>query len=359
MIWQSYAQPLCDRFLMVGCGVICHIPSLEPLSIRQTIVWRDYPLNRMSTPMASTAFVQRPPQEAKSTMSWERKRAMMGFLFVLPTVVFVGIFFLIPLMMTIFMSFHDWPLFGERAFIGLTNYIDLLTDKQFINSLGFTFRYTVVITPLIFLTAFTLASLVRQDIPGIGIFRTIFFLPVVIGLGISSLIWVWLLHDQVGIINKILLDLHLIPKAQLWLANPPSAMNVIVLSVVWKTVGLTMVLLVAGMQAIPDEFYEAAEVDGANYWQKLRFITLPLLRRTIALALVLSVIGSLLSFDQFFIITNGGPRNSTLSIVYWIFNNSFTYFKMGYGAAMSIVLLVILVILSGLQLYLLRDSSDM
>ncbi len=309
--------------------------------------------------MASSALIPAPLANTKVILSWERKRALTGFLFVLPTVIFVGIFFIIPLLMTIFMSFHDWPLFGERAFIGLKNYIDLLGDKQFLNSLGFTFRYTVIITPLIFLTAFVLASLVQQKIPAIGIFRTIFFLPVVIGLGISSLIWVWLLHDQVGIINKILLDLHIIPKAQLWLANPPSAMNVIVLSVIWKTVGLTMVLLLAGMQSIPDELYEAAEVDGANYWQKLRFITLPLLRRTIALALVLSVIGSLLSFDQFFIITSGGPRNSTLSIVYWIFNNSFTYFKMGYGAAMSIVLLVILVILSGLQLYLLRDSSDM
>jgi multiple sugar transport system permease protein len=112
------------------------------------------------------------------------------------------------------------------------------------------------------------------------------------------------------------------------------------------------------MQSIPQELYESAEVDGAGYWQKLLFITLPLLRRTIALALVLSVIGSILAFDQFYIITSGGPRNSTISIVYWIFNNSFTYFNMGYGSAMSIVLLVILVILSTVQLYLLRDTSE-
>jgi len=118
-----------------------------------------------------------------------------------------------------------------------------------------------------------------------------------------------------------------------------------------------MILLLAGLQAIPDELYESADVDGAGYFQKLRFITLPLMRRTIALALILSVIGSVLSFDQFYIMTGGGPRNSTISVVYWIFNNSFTYFKMGYGAAMSIVLLVVLVLLSAVQFYLLRDNT--
>lgn len=308
--------------------------------------------------MAFSSVVPAARQAGTRGTTWQQQRARTGFLFVLPTVTFVAVFFIIPLLMTAFMSFHDWPLFGDRNFIGIQNYVDLFSDKQFIKSLDFTARYTLVITPPIFIVAFVLASLVRRNIRGIGIFRTIFFLPVVIGLGISSLLWVWLLNDQVGIINKILLDLGAIEKPQLWLARPDTAMNVIIVSVVWKTVGFTMVLLLAGMQAIPNELYESAEVDGAGYFQKLLFITLPLLRRTIALALVLSVIGSILAFDQFFIITAGGPRNSTISIVYWIFNNSFTYFKMGYGSAMSIILLVILVILSGVQLYLLRDNTD-
>jgi len=308
--------------------------------------------------MASSTAVPASRHKSPKGTTWQRKRARMGFLFVLPAVTFVGVFFIIPLLMTAFMSLHDWPLFGQREFVWFQNYVDLFSDKQFLKSLDFTARYTLVVTPPIFIVAFILASLVRRNIPGIGIFRTIFFLPVVIGLGVSSLLWVWLLNDRVGIINKILLDLGVIEKAQLWLAKPDTAMNVIIISVVWKTVGFTMVLLLAGMQAIPSELYESAEVDGAGYWHKLRFITLPLLRRSIALALVLSVIGSLLAFDQFYIITSGGPRNSTISIVYWIFNNSFTYFKMGYGSAMSIVLLVVLVILSGLQLYLLRDHPD-
>ena len=275
----------------------------------------------------------------------------------MPTVAFVTVFFIVPLLMTVFMSFHDWPLFGERAFTGLANYSELGKDRQYLKSLDFTFRYTLLVTPPIFLLGFILASLVRRNIRFIGIFRTIFFLPVVIGLGVSSLLWVWMLDDRIGVFNKILLDLNLVTKAQLFLGRPNTAMNVIILSVVWKTVGFTMILLLAGLQAIPDELYESAEVDGAGYFRKLFYITLPLMRRFIALALILSVIGSVLSFDQFYIMTRGGPRNSTISIVYWIFNNSFTYFKMGYGSAMSIVLLGILVALTGAQFYVLRERE--
>ncbi len=289
-------------------------------------------------------------------LSWEQRRKLTGFLFVLPTVVFVTVFFIVPLLLTFIMSLHDWPLFGDHTFIGFQNYSDLGSDRQYLKSLDFTFRYTLFITPPIFILGFILASLVRRKIRFIGIFRTIFFMPVVIGLGVSSLLWVWLLDDRVGIFNKILLDLNLVPKAQLFLGRPNTAMNVIILSVVWKTVGFTMILLLAGLQAIPGELYESAEVDGAGYFRKLFYITLPLMRRTIALALILSVIGSVLAFDQFYIMTRGGPRNSTISIVYWIFNNSFTYFKMGYGAAMSIVLLSILVALTGAQLYVLREE---
>ena len=296
-------------------------------------------------------------QTALFNLSWEQRRKVTGLLFVLPTVLSVVVFFIIPLAMTLFMSFHDWPLIGEQTWIGAANYSDLSEDRQFRKSLDFTFRYTVLVTPPIFILGFILASLVRHQVRFIGIYRTIFFLPVVIGLGVSSLLWVWMLDQRVGIFNKILLDLNAIPKPQLFLAKPATAMNVIILSVVWKTVGFTMILLLAGLQSIPDELYESADVDGAGYFRKLLYITLPLMRRTIALALILSVIGSVLAFDQFYIITRGGPRNSTISIVYWIFNNSFTYWKMGYGAAMSIVLLGILVALTSIQYYVLRERD--
>lgn len=287
-----------------------------------------------------------------------QRRQRTGVWFVMPAALFTLLLFVVPLVMAVWMSFYDWPLIGQKAFHGLENYARLLRDDQFWKSLWFTSLYTLLVTPPIFLLAFALALLVNLSLRGIGFFRTAYFLPVVIGLGTSSLLWVWLLNDRVGVFNGILLSLGVIDTAIVWLGKFNLALGSIVVSIVWKTVGFTMILLLTGMQAIPDELYQAAMVDGAGYWNRLRHIMIPLLRRTFALALVLSVIGSYLAFDQFYIMTRGGPRNQTITVVYWIVNNSFTYFKMGYGAALSMILMVILLALSGLQLYVLRDETS-
>jgi multiple sugar transport system permease protein len=286
------------------------------------------------------------------------RRGSVGFLFVLPAVLFTLILFIFPLLMTIWMSLHDWPLLGQPTFLGADNYATLVQDKQFWTSLWFTTYYTLWVTPAIFLLAFALALLVNLPLRGVGFYRTAYFLPVVIGLGTSSLLWVWLLNDRVGIVNRLLMDVAIIQKPLVWLADKNLAFFAIIVSIVWKTVGFSMILLLSGMQAIPDELYHAAMVDGASYWGRLVHITLPLLRRTFALALVISVIGSYLAFDQFYIMTRGGPQNSTITTVYWIFNNSFTYYKMGYGAALSVVLLLILTVLSVAQLRILRDETS-
>ena len=291
------------------------------------------------------------------TTSAQARRQRAGLLFVLPSVTFVGLFFIVPLLITAFMSLHNWPLLGDRHFIGLGNYRTLISDTMFWNSLIFTIKYTVVITPIIVVVAFGLALLVRQHIPGVAIFRTAYFLPVVIGLSTASIMWIYMFNDQSGVFDGILQGLGLIKAPIEWLADPNGALLSVIVMVVWKAVGSTMLFFVIGLQAIPDDLYEAARMDGAGRWALTRYITLPLLRRIFALALVLSVIGSFLAFDQFYIITQGGPQNSTISIVYWIYNTSFTYFKLGYGAALSLVLLVILVAVSVVQLYLLRDDA--
>jgi len=291
------------------------------------------------------------------TTSAQARRQRAGLLFVLPSVAFVGLFFIVPLLITVFMSLHNWPLLGDRHFIGLGNYRTLISDTLFWNSLIFTIKYTVVITPIIVVVAFGLALLVRQHVPGVAIFRTAYFLPVVIGLSTASIMWVYMFNDQSGVFDGILQGLGLIKAPIEWLGDPNGALLSVIFMVVWKAVGSTMLFFVIGLQAIPDDLYEAAKIDGAGRWALTRFITLPLLRRIFALALVLSVIGSFLAFDQFYIITQGGPQNSTISIVYWIYNTSFTYFKLGYGAALSLVLLVILVAVSVVQLYLLRDDA--
>ena len=281
-----------------------------------------------------------------------------GLLFVLPCVLFTIMFFLVPLGMAAWMSLHNWGLLKKPYFTGLENYVDLFNDTTFWTSLLFTAKYTLVVTPVIFVVAFALALLVQRPLRWVGTFRTAYFLPVVIGLGTSSLLWTWLLHDQVGVFNAILLGLGIVKEPVQFLAEPLGALATLAVMVVWKTVGFTMVLLLVGMQAIPEELYEAARIDGASWWQGMSFITIPLLRRTFALALTISVIGSFLAFDQFYIMTHGGPQNSTITVVYWIYRAAFTYFKLGYAAAMSMILLVILVAISLVQLYLLRDETQ-
>jgi multiple sugar transport system permease protein len=285
----------------------------------------------------------------------QRQRQIAGALFVLPSVIFIILFFIIPLILTAWMSLNNWPLLGIPRFIGLENYQRIATDKLFLNSLVFTTKYTLVITPIIFLVAFGLALLVRQSVPGVGLFRTAYFVPVIIGLSTASYIWIWMFNSQVGIFDGIL---HLFGHAPLlWLSTGTSALFAVIVMIVWKSSGFTMVLLMMGLQSIPSEIYEAAKMDGAGRWAQLWNVTLPLMRRSFALALVLSVIGSYLAFDQFYIMTQGGPQQQTITIVFWIFTNSFTFFKLGYGAAMSIILLIILLIISAIQLYLLRDNT--
>lgn len=292
----------------------------------------------------------------KRSLSANRKIA--GFLFVLPALVFIVLFFLIPLGLTLWMSLHNWPLFGEASFNGIDNYLTLFRDRQFWQSLRFTVIYTLLVTPPIFVVGFAMALLVNQAFRAVGLFRTIFFLPNVIGFSAACLLWYWMLNDQVGIINHSLRSLGILRGSFNWLAEYDSALLAIIIMVVWKTAGGTMLLLLVGMQAIPDELYEAAKVDGADALRRLRHITLPLLRRSFALALVLSVTGSMLAFDQFSILTTGGPQNKTVTTVYWIVNSAFRSLKLGYSASASVLLLVILIGLNALQLRFLRDTTQ-
>lgn len=288
--------------------------------------------------------------------STARQRA--GYLFILPCLVVTTVFFIVPLLMTVWMSFNHWPLLGKPSFAGLQNYIDLLRDESFWGSVAFTVKYTLIVTPAIFLFAFALALLVNRSVRFVGFFRTAYFLPVVIGMTTASLLWTWLFNDQVGIFSAILMDLGWVDEPVQWLGETSSALTSIVVMVLWKASGFTMVILLVGMQAIPQDLYEAARLDGAGWWSQIRHITIPMMRRTFALALTMSLIGSFLAFEQFFVMTRGGPFNSTITVVHWIYRASFTYFKLGYGAAMSVVLLLILLALSGLQMYLLRDDHD-
>lgn len=294
----------------------------------------------------------------KTARSDAEPKGWLGLIFILPGLLFILVLFVIPLVMTIWMSFYNWPLLGAKKFIGLENYIELAGDMQLWHSLGFTMLYTVLVTAAIFAVALPLALLVDRPLSSAGLFRSIFFMPVVIGFGAASTLWMWLLNPDSGVFAQLLRGIGLIDTAPRPLESFWPALGVIILMVVWKTAGFTMVILLTGLQGISDDIVEAAKIDGASAFARFRRITLPLMRNSLVLALVLNIASSMLAFDQFFIITQGGPENSTISAVFSIYLASFSSYRLGYGSALSFVLLVVLVAISALQIALLRDRPE-
>ena len=293
----------------------------------------------------------------RSRLRASRKRQLIGLAMASPAIVLIVGFFLVPLVMTFWISLHNWPLLGKHRFIGLDNYQRALNDPGFATALKFTLLYTLVITPILFLLGLALAMIVRRKVRAARVFQSIFFMPVCIGFAAGSFLWLYLGQSQIGPLFDLLRRVGLVSRDGNIFAGMWSALLMVIAMVTWKVVGLQMLLLLSGLQSIPDEVTEAARIDGAGRWQAFRYITLPLLRPTLALVLVFSVAGSLLAFDQFFIMTGGGPSNSTITAVYSIYRNSFISFKLGYGAALSVFLMVILAIVSAIQMLLLRNTD--
>ncbi|QRM46119.1 sugar ABC transporter permease [Rhizobium sp. BG4] len=298
------------------------------------------------------------PQRPAGSRKRRRRSQWRGLLYIAPAMALVIVFFVMPVIFTGWMSLHNWPLMGAQRWIGFANYTRMFNDSRFMAALNFTAYYTVIVTIAIFAVAFPLAIFVEKERRFVSTYRTIIFLPVVVGLATASLLWVWLANVDSGFFGPALRALGLVERSPNIMASFDTAFATIVVMVVWKIAGFTMIILLTGLQAIPSELTEAARIDGAGRWQRFRHLTLPLMRRTIALALVVSVTGSVLAFDQFYIMTSGGPQNKMISVVYYIFNQSFVSFNLGYGAALSIALLAILVAISIVQLWLLRVGEE-
>jgi len=282
----------------------------------------------------------------------------LGLLYMAPALLFVAAFVLWPLAQLVYLSLTDTSLLGGGSFVGLENYFKAFEDRNFWRALGFTARYTIVITPILMGLGFALALLTANNAPLRQFTRATIFLPVVIGLGSSSLLWFWLFDQQVGLFNKILLDLGLVSAMPVWFTKADMALTAVIISVTWKVVGFGMILFVAAIQSINHEITEAALIDGASYWQRVWSIILPLSVRTILLATLISAIGSMLAFDQFYIMTGGNPRGQTFTSVYWIYQNSFISFKLGYGAALSIILTAIILFFAAIQVGLSNRSAN-
>jgi multiple sugar transport system permease protein len=283
---------------------------------------------------------------------------LTGLLFVAPTAAVVVLLFLVPLGILVYMSFTDWPLLGAPVPNGMANYTKLGDDDLFVGAITFTLVYTAVTTVVLFAVAFALVAISHSGRRGVRFYRTAYFLPYVVGTAAASTMWWVDAHDQLGVFNQIPRALGLIDRPVGFLETPGKALFTVIALVVWKFVGFQVIVLLVGLQSIPGELYEAARVDGASTWQRLRFITVPGLKPTLALLTVLSITGSLLAFDQFYVLTHGGPDNSTVTVVLALYNKAFQSFRLGSAAAEAVVLLVALVVINVIQLRLLRNREN-
>ncbi len=299
-----------------------------------------------------------PPQPSLWKRFWSRSNERVGYLFILPSLIHLLVFLLIPLVFSLYLSFTDWrgPNPQNALFIGLENYQFLLGDRRFWEAMRNTAYYTALFVPGGMIASLIVALVMNQKLKGVNFFRTLFFMPVISSWVAVSIIWITLLDPQVGILNYLLQQVGIAPVN--WLGTPGTAMIAIVIIAIWKGLGFQMVIWLAGLQAIPEELHEAAEIDGANRWQGFIYITLPLLAPTTFFLAITGVIGSFQVFSPIYVITGGGPRGSTDVVVYHIYTRAFEAYDMGYAASQAWVLFAVIFVATLIQVWLRRRQGE-
>jgi multiple sugar transport system permease protein len=271
-----------------------------------------------------------------------------ALLYLSPTIVVTTVFILIPIGLSLYVSFWHWPLIGPgRAFAGSANFSRLVLSTEFWNAIRVTVLYTLGVVPLSTLTALALALLVNQPLKGQSIFRTAFFMPVVSSTVAVAIVWKWVYNPHAGPLNGILHALSLPTPG--WLADPRWALPALVIMAVWKYAGYYMVMYLAGLQAIPREYGEAAEIDGAGRLARFRHVTWPLLRPTTALVVITSTIFAFQVFGPIYVMTGGGPARSTHVVVFHLYEHAFGFRELGYASAMGWALFLLVFPLTVLQ----------
>lgn len=310
--------------------------------------------------MAVAGEAIRPRPEGWRRTVREIRKQWSAYLFLAPALLLFCVFTLFSVGYSFYLSFHKWNILEPaRPFVGLDNYRRLLHDDRFTNSIVNTIYYTAASVPLTMFIGLLVALLLNQQIRARGLFRTMYYLPVVTPLVVAAIIWKWVYNGDYGLLNYYLLKLHLIHEPLLWLSDKQLAMPAVIIMSVWKGVGFDMVIYLAGLQAIPQDYYDAAKVDGAGSLRRFRDITVPLLAPTTFFVLVISVIGSFQVFTQIFIMTNGGPIRRTTTIVYYIYETAFKNFEMGYASAMAYALFVMIFVFTLLQMRYFRQEVQL
>jgi multiple sugar transport system permease protein len=278
-----------------------------------------------------------------------RRETLAGYLFLLPNAIGFIIFTALAVVASAAISLTQWDLISDPVFIGFDNYVTLFTDDPLFRTvLWNTFYFTIVSVPASTLIALALALLFNTGLRMIPLFRTLYFLPVITATVVVALIWRWFYNPDFGILNYLLWEMG-VEAPPNWLADRTWAMPAIIIMAVWKQVGYNMVIFLAGLQAIPDNLYEAAAIDGAGRWQRFWNITLPLLTPTTFFVLVITIIGSLQVFDAVLVLTDGGPANATRTVVYHIWEEAFVFLEMGYAAAVAWILFFIVFLVTLVQ----------
>jgi multiple sugar transport system permease protein len=272
-----------------------------------------------------------------------RREAVEGYLFVAPLLIGLTVFAAWPMLASLAISFCKYDIFTAPKFVGVGNYAELFHDPLFWQSLKVTAIYSFVSVPLGLTLGLAVALLMNQKLRGIALFRTIYYLPAVVSGVAVALLWVWIFDPSYGLANVLLRWLGL-PASQ-WLSGPRTSLISLILMSLWG-VGGGMVIYLAGLQSVPQHLYEAAALDGANLQQRFRHVTLPMLTPVIFYNLIMGIIGSFQVFTQAFVMTNGGPVNSTLFYVLYLFRQAFNYYRMGYASAMAWVLFAVILALT-------------
>ncbi|SHE55119.1 carbohydrate ABC transporter permease [Flavisolibacter ginsengisoli] len=261
------------------------------------------------------------------------KAKLLPYLMVSPYLLFVLVFVVFPVLFCLFLTFHKWNIIAPMQFAGMDNYSRLFQDRLFWKAIGNTLKFLLLHIPLQLIVSLLLAWLLNQKIRAVSFFRASFFMPVIVSGVVVTILWQQLLGYDTGLINKLLMSIGLNKVG--WLVDPDMAIYSIAVMATWKNVGLYVILFLVGLQTVPPQYYEASELDGASRWQQFYHITLPMINPTIFMVVILSTIGGFSLFIEPYIMTGGGPLNTTLSAVLYIYKQAFQYYNMGYSATLG------------------------
>lgn len=311
----------------------------------------------MTTATAPQTHPQTRPQTGKKApRRASRRDSYTGMLMLAPAVLLVAVFVIVPLIFAVVISLTSWPLVGEVKFTGIDNYVTAFADTVFWGSILYTLGFAVVSTALGITVGYLLAMLVRSNRRGAGLIRTAVFLPYVIGITSLSFVALLEFRPDSGALDQLLLNLGITSAPTAWLLDGTSATVLIVLLGAYVGSGFTMIILMSGMQGIPEELYESAQIDGAGRWKQEFLVTVPLVKRYLGLLTVVGFIGAILAFTQFFIITGGGPGTGTLTTMLYVYNKAFGDLQVGYATALSFVVVVIAAGLTLIQFRVMRED---